>query len=233
MKKIELEVPSSLEAITLGQYQRYLKVADKNKGEEYNDFLNKKLVEIFCNVDLNEVEQIPFVEFEKVLVIIQEAFEKKWGLTKRFKLLDVDMGFIPKLDDMSLGEYVDVESSIGDWQDMHKAMAVLFRPVNFSQKDKYTIAPYSPSEEVKELMKEMPLSVVMGAVVFFYHLGIELSRASLNFLEMEVKRAKTSHLKEALEQNGVGISQFMDSLKETSRGLMRLQKSQSLSVSLT
>lgn len=230
MKKIELEVPSSLEAITLGQYQRYLKVADKNKGEEYNDFLNKKLVEIFCNVDLNEVEQIPFVEFEKVLVIIQEAFEKKWGLTKRFKLLDVDMGFIPKLDDMSLGEYVDVESSIGDWQDMHKAMAVLFRPVNFSQKDKYTIAPYSPSEEVKELMKEMPLSVVMGAVVFFYHLGIELSKASLNFLEMEVKRAKTSHLKEALEQNGVGISQFMDSLKETSQSLTQLQKSPFTSV---
>lgn len=230
MKKIELEVPSSLEAITLGQYQRYLKVADKNKGEEYNDFLNKKLVEIFCNVDLNEVEQIPFVEFEKVLVVIQEAFEKKWGLTKRFKLLDVDMGFIPKLDDMSLGEYVDVESSIGDWQDMHKAMAVLFRPVNFSQKDKYTIAPYSPSEEVKELMKEMPLSVVMGAVVFFYHLGIELSKASLNFLEMEVKRAKTSQLKEALEQNGVGISQFMDSLKETSQSLTQLQKSPFINV---
>jgi len=230
MKKIELEVPSSLESITLGQYQRYLKVADQNKGEEYNDFLNKKLVEIFCDVDLNEVEQIPFVEFEKVLVIIQEAFEKKWGLTKRFKLLDVDMGFIPKLDDMSLGEYVDVESSIGDWQDMHKAMAVLFRPVNFSQKDKYTIAPYSPSEEVKELMKEMPLSVVMGAVVFFYNLGIELSRASLNFLEMEVKRAKTSHLKEALEQNGVGISQFMDSLKETSQSLTQLQKNPFTSV---
>ena len=230
MKKIELEVPSSLESITLGQYQRYLKVADQNKGEEYNDFLNKKLVEIFCNVDLNEVEQIPFVEFEKVLVIIQEAFEKKWGLTKRFKLLDVDMGFIPKLDDMSLGEYVDVESSIGDWQDMHKAMAVLFRPVNFSQKDKYTIAPYSPSEEVKELMKEMPLNVVMGAVVFFYHLGIELSKASLNFLEMEVKRAKTSHLKEALEQNGVGISQFMDSLKETSQSLTKLQNNPFTSV---
>ena len=230
MKKIELEVPSSLESITLGQYQRYLKVADQNKGEEYNDFLNKKLVEIFCNVDLNEVEQIPFVEFEKVLVIIQEAFEKKWGLTKRFKLLDVDMGFIPKLDDMSLGEYVDVESSIGDWQEINKAMAVLFRPVNFSQKDKYTIAPYSPSEEVKELMKEMPLSVVMGAVVFFYHLGIELSRASLNFLEMEAKRAKTSHLKEALEQNGVGISQFMDSLKETSQSLTQLQKNPFTSV---
>jgi len=224
MKRIELTVPASLESITLGQYQKYLKIADNNKGEEYNDFLNKKLVEIFCNVDINDVESIPVVEFEKVLGIIQEAFEKKWGLTKRFKLLDVDMGFIPKLDDMSLGEYVDVEGSIGDWQEMHKVMAVLYRPVNFSQKDSYTIAPYSPSEEVKELMREMPLSVVMGAVVFFYHLGIELSKASLNFLENQAKKVKTSHLKEALEKNGVGINQFMDSLKETSQSLTQLQK---------
>jgi len=76
----------------------------------------------------------------------------------------------------------------------------------------------------------MPLNVVMGAVVFFYHLGIELSKASLNFLEMEVKRAKTSHLKEALEQNGVGISQFMDSLKETSQSLTKLQNNPFTSV---
>ena len=216
MKKIELEVPSSLESITLRQYQKYLKVANKNEGDEYSDFLNKKLIEIFCNINLNNVESIPVVEFDKVLNIIQKAFEKKWGLTKTFKLLDVEMGFIPKLDDMSLGEYVDVEASLGDWQNIHKAMAVLYRPINFKSGDKYTIAPYQPSDEVSELMREMPLSVVMGSMVFFYSLGIELSKASLSYLEMEMKRAKTSQLKEALEKNGVGISQFMESLKETS-----------------
>ena len=104
-------------------------------------------------------------------------------------------------------------------------MAVLYRPVNFNQKDKYTIAPYSPSEQINELMKEMPLSVVMGAVVFFYNLGIELSKASLNYLQQTMKKAKTSRLKEALEQNGDGINQFMDSLKETSQNLTKLQKS--------
>ena len=222
MKKIELEVPSSLESITLGQYQKYLKVAENNKGDEYNDFLNKKLIEIFCGVNLAEVESIPVVEFDKVLGIIQGAFEKTYGLTRRFKLLDVDMGFIPKLDDMSLGEYVDVEGSISDWQNIHKAMAVLYRPVNAVMKDKYTIAPYQPSEEVKMLMKEMPLSVVMGAVVFFYNLGIELSRASLSYLDQKMSKAQTSQLKEALEKNGDGINQFMDSLKETSQNLTKL-----------
>jgi hypothetical protein len=225
MGKLELSVPADLSEITLGQYQRYMKVVEQNQGDEYNDFLNKKLVEIFCNVNLNDVESIPVVEFNKVLEIISKAFEKDHKLKMRFDLLDVDMGFIPKLDEMSLGEYVDVENTISDWQEIHKTMAVLYRPVNFSSGDKYTIAPYKPSEEVQSLMREMPMDVVMGAMVFFYNLGIELSKASLNYLEKEIKNSKSSQLKEALERNGDGINQFMESLKETSQNLTKLQTS--------
>ena len=225
MGKLELSVPADLSEITLGQYQRYMKVVEQNQGDEYNDFLNKKLVEIFCNVNLNDVESIPVVEFNKVLEIISKAFEKDHKLKMRFDLLDVDMGFIPKLDEMSLGEYVDVENTISDWQEIHKTMAVLYRPVNFSSGDKYTIAPYKPSEEVQSLMREMPMDVVMGAMVFFYNLGIELSKASLSYLEKEIKNSKSSQLKEALERNGDGINQFMDSLKETSQNLTKLQTS--------
>lgn len=224
MAKLKLKVPTTLNGITLRQYQNYLKVADKNKGDEYVDFLNKKIVEIFCKVNLNDVEKIPILEFDKILKILTEAFNKKHPLQKTFKLLDVEMGFIPKLDDMSLGEYVDIEAYVTDWQEIHKAMAVLYRPVNFKQKDKYTIAPYSPSEQVNELMRDMPLDVVMGSVVFFYNLGIELSKASLNSLEREAKKVKTSRLKEVLAESGVGINQFMDSLKETSQSLTRLQQ---------
>ena len=140
------------------------------------------------------------------------------------------MGLIPKLDDMSLGEYVDVEATITDWQDIHKAMAVLYRPVNFKSKERYTIAPYKPNDELREWMREMPLSVVMGVMVFFYDLGIELSKASLAFLEKEMKKVKTSQLRETLEKNGVGISRFMESLKETSLNLTKLQENQYLSV---
>ena len=74
------------------------------------------------------------------------------------------------------------------------------------------------------------MDVVMGAVVFFYSLGIELSKASLNYLQEEVKKVKTSQLVEALEKNGDGINQFMDSLKETSQNLMKLPKNHYLNV---
>ena len=232
-RKIEIEVPTSLEDITLGQYQHYLRIVDQNEGEEANDFVNKKLVEIFCNINLNEVDAIPVVDFNRILQVLEEAFKEKFSLIRHFELGGVEMGFIPKLDDMSLGEYVDVEATITDWQNIHKAMGVLYRPVNFKSKDKYTIAPYKPNDDIQEWMKEMPLSVVMSCMVFFYDLGRELSIASLAYLEKELKKNKTSQLKEALEKGGVGINQFMDSLKETSQSLTKLQKSQYLSVSLT
>jgi len=140
------------------------------------------------------------------------------------------MGFIPKLDDMSLGEYIDCENYIGKWQDMHKAMAVLYRPVNFKSKDKYTIAPYKPSEQLQDAMKDIPLSVVMGSMVFFYRLGMELSMATQNYIRRSLKKDITSQVKMALEQSGDGINQYMHSLKEMYAGLTKLPNLPSITV---
>lgn len=221
--KIQLEVPASLSEIKLGQYQHYMRIVDQN-GEDAIDFVNRKLIEIFCDTSLEQVDSIPLVEVNKVVSILENAFKEKPNLIRHFKLLDVEMGFIPKLDDISLGEYIDLEANISDWQKIHKAMAVLYRPVNFKQKDKYTISPYKPSDDISEMMKEMPMDAVMSAMVFFYDLGKELSIATLNYMEDLVKKGKlTSQQKEILHQNGVGINQYMESLKETSSNLTKLQ----------
>jgi hypothetical protein len=36
----------------------------------------------------------------------------------------LEFGMIPELDKMTFGEYIDLESYITDWDNMHKAMAV-------------------------------------------------------------------------------------------------------------
>ena len=91
--KIQLEVPASLSEISLGQYQRYMKIVDQN-DEDAIDFINKKLIEIFCDISLVEVDKIPVKEMDKVSEVLQEAFAEKPNLIRHFKLLDVDMGFI-------------------------------------------------------------------------------------------------------------------------------------------
>ena len=173
--QLELSVPTTLGDITLGQYQRYMKLVEQNKDDEgATDFLNMKLIEIFCNIELKDVMRIPVSEVEKVLQILAKAFEEKPELIRHFKLLDVDMGFIPNLERISLGEYIDAEDNISDWETMHKAMAVLYRPVNFRSKERYTVAPYEPSDAVSDLQREFPLDQDMSSMVFFYDLGLAL-----------------------------------------------------------
>jgi hypothetical protein len=215
MKTIELElsVPTDLSSITLGQYQRYMKVIEEN-GEDADDFLALKTIEIFCDISLKDVLNIPAKDADRVLSIINKAFEEKPNLIRRFDLLGVDMGFEPQLENIALGAYIDVEDNISDWSRMHKAMAALYRPVNFKQKDKYTVAPYEPSEEVSSLMKEMPLDVVMSAMVFFYDLGKELLRAIPSYIQKNLTEEQTYQLKQTLAQSGAGINQSMHSLEE-------------------
>tara|TARA_Y100001973_G_C5137498_1_gene301123 strand:- start:34 stop:780 length:747 start_codon:yes stop_codon:yes gene_type:complete len=221
-EKVKLVIPDSLKEVTLGSYQNYLKSVKNKNQEKDSEYMNRKLIEHICGVKAEYIDKIPYKDVNKVIKLLNVAFEKKYDLSRRFKLLDVEMGFIPKLDDMSLGEYVDLENFLSDWQNMHKAMAVLYRPVNFKKKERYTIADYTPSDEISHLMKEMPLSVTMGAVVFFYRLGMTLSKATLTYIQKSINKNTTSDLKIALEKNGVGINQFMRLLEETLENLMKL-----------
>ena len=232
--QIELSVPDALSDITLGQYQKYLKILDSNKDDENAaEFINLKTIEIFCNVEFKDVLKIPLNEAEKVLTIINKAFEEKPDIIRHFKLLNVDMGFIPNLERISLGEYIDIENGITDWQTMHKAMAVLYRPVNFKSREKYTIAPYEPSDEVSELMKEMPLDVAMSSMVFFYDLGMELLKAIPTYIQKNLTEEQTYLLKQTLAQSGVGINQFTHLLEGMSLNSMKLPKVHSSNVSPT
>ena len=220
--QIELSVPTTLNDMTLGQYQRYMKIVEDNK-ENADEFINLKLIEIFCNVSLKDVLSIPAKDAERVLGIIGKAFEEQPKLIRRFDLLGVDMGFEPQLESIALGAYIDVEDNISDWQTMHKAMAALYRPVNFKQKDKYTVAPYEPSDEVSALMREMPLDVAMSAMVFFYDLGTELLKAIPNYIQSNLTEEQIYQLKQTLAVSGDGINPSTLSLEGMFSGLTKLQ----------
>ena len=77
----------------------------------------------------------------------------------KFNLDGTPLGFITDLDEISYGENKDVTGYINDWQTMHKAMAVLYRPIKISKKGKYIIQDYEGTREYAERMKKMPLSV--------------------------------------------------------------------------
>jgi len=137
--------------------------------------------------------------------------------------VEVQFGFIPKLEDITMGEFVDLDGYIGDWQQMHKAMAVLYRPVVFEKRERYLIDDYKGTAEYAEVMKHMPLDIAMGAVVFFYRLGMRLSKHLVDSLAKQTKNGKIIHPKETSQLSGDGINQFMHSLEELQQKLTRLQ----------
>ena len=205
--KVDILVPNSLEEITLKQYQKFLKIQKEN-DDPY--FLQCKMIEIFCNLDSKAVRNLKLLDADKIVSVINLMFEEKPKLINTFKLGKVEYGFIPKLDDISLGEYVDLDTYIGDWDNMHIAMNVLYRPIKDKIKDKYIIEDYN--NESKDKLDEIPLDVVLGAVFFLYNLGMDLSQAMMSYLEGE--EVETLMQQQISQRNGDGIKVSLDSLKE-------------------
>lgn len=204
--RVEINVPDSLSEIRLEQYQKFVKLYT---GEVTEEFLALKMLEIFCGVKLSEAYQMRFKDVDGVVELLSTLLNEKPNLVQRFAMNGVEYGFIPNLDDMSFGEYIDLDTYIGDWQNIHRAMAVLYRPIKDKKGERYNIVPYEIVDA--EVYKQMPLDAVISSVLFFYRLGIDLSRAMTNYLE----ESKESRLVQYLtsEANGDGINHYTHLLK--------------------
>lgn len=217
--KVQINVPDSLKDITLEQYQKFEKLnTEENKD---SSFLLQKMIEIFCNLNLRDVANIKYKSVQEITKHLNKVFDVKTDLTPTFKLGGIEFGFIPVLDDMTLGEYIDLDTYLGDWENMHKAMNVLYRPITVNNKNRYNIEDYKESDNT-ELFKDMPLNIAMGSLVFFWNLNSELLQITLKYLNQETRKM-TLEQRQVLEKNGDGYPLSMDSLKKILPDLTQLQ----------
>ena len=205
--KANINVPTELNEITLKQYQKFLKVQDSSKD---NNFIQTKMIEIFCRVKPQDALSIKLSDANRIANLISNMFEEKPDLVKSFYLGGVEYGFVPDLDEITLGEYIDLDTYMGDWENIHTAMNVLYRPIKQKLSDKYLIEDYNV--ETKDLLLQMPMDAVFGSIIFFYRLGIELSQTMMNYLENKEEKQLLDVLD--LQRNGDGIQAFTDSLEE-------------------
>ena len=204
--RVKITVPNDLSEIKLWQYQKFVKIQEDNTDE---NFLASKMIEIFCGISLKEAYTLKAKDVHRITGILADMFEQKPHIKTRFVLNGVEYGFIPNLDDMTLGEYVDLDTYLGKWQQVEKAMAVLYRPIINTYKNKYTIEEYKA--EGQDVYKDMPMDIVLGSMLFFYRLGIDLSRLLTVYLEQNKEKPLPPSLN--LGRNGDGINQFLHSLR--------------------
>ena len=229
--KVDLLLPSSLSEIPLSRYQKFVKTKEASNDEE---FIAQKMIQIFCGIDLSEVGKIKMKDLNGLITHFTKVFSEKPKLVRHFKIKDIEFGFIPKLDEITFGEYVDLENHLQNWETYHKAMAVMYRPINEKQKDKYSIIDYEPNEDMQELMRFAPLDVAISASLFFWTLGSELLTHTLSYLQSELKTmTNSSNTAKGIysANNGDGIAQSMHSLKAMLPSLTKLQDTDLLNVS--
>jgi hypothetical protein len=228
--KLDILLPTNLSEIPLSRYQEFIAMKEKSNDEE---FIAQKMIQIFCGMKLGEVAKIKMKHLNELIAHFTKVFSEKPQLIRKFKIKDIEFGFIPKFDDISFGEYVDLENYMKDWKTYHKALSVMYRPIKNTNKDKYDIVDYEPNEDMQDLMKFAPLDVAISSSFFLSSLGIELLKATQTYLKKELKKmtASTNSAKDTnLAKTGVGMEVSMDWLTETLQSLMKSQATDLLNV---
>ena len=229
--KLDILLPTNLSEIPLSRYQEFIAMKEKSNDEE---FIAQKMIQIFCGMKLGEVAKIKMKHLNELITHFTKVFSEKPQLIRKFKIKDIEFGFIPKFDDISFGEYVDLENYMKDWKTYHKALSVMYRPIKNTNKDKYEIVDYEPNEDMQDLMKFAPLDVAISSSFFLSSLGIELLKATQTYLKKELKKMtdSTNSAKGTnLAKTGVGMEVSMDWLTETLQSLMKSQATDLLNVS--
>jgi hypothetical protein len=138
---------------------------------------------------------------------MQEETSSK--LKKIIKVNDIEYGFHPNLEDITLGEYADIETYLknGIENNLPKLMAVLYRPIIEKDEGSYSIEAYGVSDMRMRAKKftKMKAEDVNNALVFFWTLGKELSMILPQYLMERSQEILNKVQMNNSQTNGVGL----------------------------
>ena len=177
-----------------------------NTEEQDKEFFMFKTIEIFCGVDIALVSKMRLSDAESISNEVLEVLQQNVPFTNKFELDGVKYGFIPDLQAISLGEFIDLEEGLSKDKDFHKAASVMFRPIVKEFGELYTIDGYEASTEMHHIMKQAPVGVISAAIVFFYNIANELLKASQDFSSQEKAEAMTILEKLNSQRNTGGLT---------------------------
>jgi hypothetical protein len=204
---MKIKIPTSLSDIRLEQFVLFNKLMKESQDE---NFIQLAMVTVFCDVSVDFAKNIVAKDFTEIVSDITKVLSEQPRFIQRFIHEGKEYGFIPNLDEITAGEYIDLESFLRDEETYNKAMSVLYRPILNKRKDLYNIEEYKGSHTD---FNTLNLEIVLGSMLFFWNLSNEL------LISMKVYLAQPKNrilLEAALAQNMVGYNQFLQSLTEIS-----------------
>ncbi len=139
-REVKVILPESARELTIEQYQKFLKV----EGDD--TFTMLKTLEIFANIPLKVANAMRADDVLAIANDILVMVSNKHPLTRRLTFRGREYGFIPNLEEMSFGEYIDLDTYLADMQSLHKTIGVLYRPITKQKGDFYEVAHYNGTD---------------------------------------------------------------------------------------
>jgi hypothetical protein len=214
-KKVNHTIPTRWDEIKLSLYLKYYRsIKDLSPDDEfYNEEVLKKFAHYICLLHENLFPALEATTVAEIGENMTRMFKQTatMPLVSKFSIGDVKYGFIPNLQDLTYGEYVDLTlygQKLWDEDNVYKFLSILYRPIKKENGDEYQLDDYSGTSTIRiDLFKtHVTCDVVWGAISFFLLLQLALVNSTTFYLT-DLTQEIQQELKQILQTNGEHIKQ--------------------------
>jgi len=127
---------------------------------------------------------------DKTMIELNKLLLKEdYDLVHRFEYDGVEYGFIPNLSKITAGEFIDLDNYMNEEpKQLHKICSILYRPVTRTFGKYYEIEDYEGTDKLADIMMKVDVSIILGAMVFFYSLSKSLLDHTNTYIQKELKK---------------------------------------------
>lgn len=214
-QSVSIEIPESLSDVKLSAYKKFILLASEENGDEL-------AVYHFCGLTPAQQQGMRKADLLEIQAQLGKVLNEKPALVKTFKHRGVEYGFHPKLEDISLGEYIDLEEYLKEpYKNAEKVLGVLYRPVTSKMYGRHLIEAYDPDKHTGQTFQELGADIFMGCLLFFYRLEIKLQITTLQSLASKQRMNPALTSKPTSVESGDGIALSIKSLEAIYSSLMK------------
>jgi len=181
-----IKVPNEM---TVKMYQTFSK--DK---EKYADF--KEILALYTGIPVSELKNLPYRTISLLNGYLGSELinQKEVNISLWFTYNGIEYGLENDWTKLSWGAWIDLEVyGSGDVTDnIHKILAVMYRPITKRDGNNYTIEPYD-SETVEtraNTFLDLPIGIWLGCASFFFQVANSSIKGLRDSLEQKVKMQK-------------------------------------------
>ena len=214
-QSVKIEIPEALADISVEKYKKFVMMATEENGDE-------QALYHFCGLTPDQQENMKKKYRDYIRAKIGVVLNEKPTLVKTFKYNGVEYGFHPKLEDISMGEYVDLDEYLKEpYKNAEKVLGVLYRPITSKMYGRHLVETYDPDKHNGLGFQDLGADIFLGCLLFFYRLEISLLITFLRSSQKEEEMNPALTSKRSSQESGVGMAQSIRLLEVISQSLMK------------